>query len=111
MNAKQLIVAAIFLSAVSAANADQNCTRECAPTKTRAQVMEELRQAQADGSATTYGFLGLNNPAAKAAQANPVCSPEIKKVSTGQGKTRAEVRTELRTAQTEIKASHGQRGG
>ena len=111
MNVKQLIAAALLLSVVSAANADQNCTRDCAPAKTRAQVVEELRQAQADGSAAIYGFLGLNNPAATTAQTGPANVPESKEASTEQCKTRAEVRAELKMAQGEINAYRGQRGG
>jgi len=97
MNAKQLIAAALVFSAASAAFAQQVETNPSAVTKTRAQVTSELQQAQADGSAASYGFLGSSNPAAAAGKA---ASTQAEKVIV-RGKTRAEVVAELKQAQAD----------
>jgi hypothetical protein len=108
MNVKQLIAAAIVLSATSAAFADQNYDGSLPSPKTRAQVMEELRQAQADGSATSYGFLGVSNPASAAGKSTQATVASEQPSPAIQGKTRAEVRTELTLAQAQVKATRGQ---
>lgn len=94
MNAKQLIatVAALTaLTAASAAFADQNETRVTSG-KTRAEVIAELQQAQKDGTASTYSFIGNTNPVAAAGNgAHPQNGNAIPT-----GKTRAEVVAELK---------------
>ena len=97
MNAKQLIAAALVFSATSAAFAQQVEANPYAVTKTRAQVMAELQQAQADGTAPSYGFLGANNPAAAAGTANRASSDNV----IVRGKTREEVSAELKQAQAD----------
>jgi hypothetical protein len=110
MSMKQLVTAAFALAVASLAQADQSAEGPTAAAKSRAQVLEELRQAQADGSAKTYGFLGLFNPAAKATQPGQAVKPEVKEASAQSEKSRADVRAELILAQGRIKADRGQRG-
>lgn len=93
MNVKYLIAAAA-LTLAGTAFAEQGDTTPYQAGKTRTEVIEELRQAQADGSAQTYGFVGLNNPAAGAGQASHGQSYNV--IPTG--KTRAEVVAELKQA-------------
>ncbi len=94
MNAKQLIAAVATLTALTAATtafADQNETR-ITSGKTRADVIAELQQAQKDGSAPIYSFVGNTNPAAAAGNgAHPQNGNAIPT-----GKTRAEVVAELK---------------
>lgn len=91
MNAKQLIVAVIALTAATSVFADQNETRVTSG-KTRAEVIAELQQAQKDGTAGTYSFIGTTNPAAAAGNgANKQVNNAIPT-----GKTRAEVAAELK---------------
>lgn len=97
MNAKQLIAAALVLSATSTAFAQQVEANPNAVTKTRAQVTAELQQAQADGSAASYGFLGTSNPAAAAGKVAQAQSENV----IVRGKTRAEVLAELKQAQAD----------
>ena len=97
MNAKQLIAAVLVFSATSAAFAQQVEANPNAVTKTRAQVTAELQQAQADGSAASYGFLGTSNPAAAAGKAAQAQSENV----IVRGKTRAEVLAELKQAQAD----------
>ena len=94
MNVKHLIAAVAALTLAGAAFAEQGDVTPYQAGKTRAQVIEELRQAQADGSAQTYGFAGLNSPAAAAGQAGRGQSYNV--IPTG--KTRAEVMAELKHA-------------
>jgi hypothetical protein len=93
MNTKQVIAAAIVLAATSSAFAQQLSTG--VSTKTRAEVVTELQQAQAAGNAATYGYLGLNNPAAAAGNAAYKQAENV----TVNRKTRAEVIAELQQAQ------------
>jgi len=97
MNAKQLIAAALVFSATTAAFAQQAETNPYAVTKTRAQVAAELQQAQADGSAASYGFLGTSNPAAAAGKATQAQSDS----AIVRGKSREEVKAELKQAQAD----------
>lgn len=93
MNAKQLIAAAVALTAFAVttnALADQNETR-VNTGKTRADVIAELQQAQKDGTAGTYSFVGTTNPAAAAGNGAHVQGTNA--IPTG--KTRAEVKAEL----------------
>jgi hypothetical protein len=91
MNVKQLIIAVAALTVATAAFADQNETR-VASGKTRAEVIAELQQAQKDGTAPTYSFVGITNPAAAAGNgAHPQNGNAIPT-----GKTRAEVAAELK---------------
>ncbi len=91
MNAKQLIIAVAALTVATAAFADQNETRVTSG-KTRADVIAELQQAQKDGTAPTYSFVGTTNPAAAAGNgARPQNGNAIPT-----GKTRAEVVAELK---------------
>jgi len=64
MNIRQLIAAAIVFSVSGAAFAQASADNTAPQGKTRAQVIAELKQAQADGSASTFGFLGTGNPLA-----------------------------------------------
>jgi predicted RNase H-like HicB family nuclease len=94
MNAKQLIAAVAALTALTAATsafADQNETRVTSG-KTRAEVIAELQQAQQDGTASSYSFVGNTNPAAAAGNAAHAQSNNA--IPTG--KTRAEVVAELK---------------
>jgi predicted RNase H-like HicB family nuclease len=95
MNAKQLIAAVFVLSAAGAAFAQQAEVSNVVSTKTRAEVNAELQQAQADGSATTYGFLGSAKPVAAAGSVTQAQSENV----IVRGKTRAEVLAELQQAQ------------
>ncbi|HEX7640940.1 MAG TPA: DUF4148 domain-containing protein [Burkholderiaceae bacterium] len=94
MNAKQIIAAVATLTALTAASAafaDQNETRVVSG-KTRAEVIAELQQAQKDGTAPTYSFIGTTNPVAAAGNgAHPQNGNAIPT-----GKTRAEVVAELK---------------
>jgi predicted RNase H-like HicB family nuclease len=91
MNAKQLIIAVAALTVATAAFADQNETRVTSG-KTRADVIAELQQAQKDGSAPIYSFVGTTNPAAAAGNgAHPQNGNAIPT-----GRTRAEVVAELK---------------
>jgi len=93
MNAKQLIAAAVAVTAfaaTSSALADQNETR-VHTGKTRAEVIAELQQAQKDGTAGTYSFVGTTNPATAAGNGAHVEGTNA--IPTG--KTRAEVKAEL----------------
>ena len=91
MNAKQLIIAVAALTVAATAFADQNETRVTS-SKTRAEVIAELQQAQKDGTAPTYSFVGVANPAAAAGNgAHPQNGNAIPT-----GKTRAEVVAELK---------------
>ncbi len=108
MNVKQLIAATLVLFATSAAFAQQNYDGSAPARKTRAQVTEELHQAQADGSAASYGFLGLSNPASAAGRGNQVTVTSEQPNAAIAGKTRAEVRAQLILAGTPAKASRGQ---
>lgn len=93
MNAKQLIAAVAALTALTAATsafADQNETR-VSSGKTRAEVIAELQQAQKDGTAGTYSFVGNTNPAAAAGNG---AHAQTNNIPTG--KTRAEVVAELK---------------
>ena len=108
MNVKQLIVATLVLSATSAVFAQQNYDASAPVHKTRVQVTEELRQALADGSAASYGFLGLSNPASAAGRSNQGTVTPEQPQATIAGKTRAEVRTQLTLAGTPLKAGRGQ---
>ena len=98
MNAKQLIAAVAALTALTAATAafaDKNETR-IVSGKTRADVLAELQQAQQDGTAGTYSFVGTTNPAAAAG--NGAHTQANNAIPTG--KTRAEVVAELKQADT-----------
>ena len=103
MNAKQLIAAALVFSAASAAFAQQAEVTNVPSTKTRAQITAELQQAQADGSAASYGFLGTENPAAAAGKAGQTQADKV----IVRGKTRAEVIAELKQAQADGTAASG----
>jgi hypothetical protein len=92
MNAKQLIAAALVFSATSIAFAQE---ANVDSGKTRAQVNAELQQAQADGSATTNGFLGSDKPVVAAGNVSHQQSENV----ISRGKTRAEVLAELAQAQ------------
>jgi hypothetical protein len=92
MKTKQLIAAALVFAATTAAFAQTVESNPNAVTKTRAQVMAELQQAQADGTASSYGFLGTTNPAAAAGNAQS-------QHFVAQEKTRSEVVAELKQAQ------------
>jgi len=92
MNAKQLIAAAIVFSATSVVFAQQTTVDS---GKTRAQVNAELQQGQADGTATTNGFLGSDKPVVAAGNASHQQSENV----ISRGKTRAEVLAELQQAQ------------
>lgn len=93
MNAKQLIAAAVVFSATSLAFAQQATNVEGG--KTRAQVNAELQQAQADGTATTNGFLGSDKPVVAAGNISHQQADNV----ISRGKTRAEVLAELQQAQ------------
>jgi hypothetical protein len=93
MNAKQLIAAALVFSATSMAFAQQTTVDS---GKTRAQVNAELQQAQADGTATTNGFLGSDKPVVAAGNVSHQQSENV----ISRGKTRAEVLAELQQAQS-----------
>lgn len=97
MNIKQFVAAALVFSATGAAFAQQAEVSNIVSTKTRADVIAELRQAQADGTAASYGFLGTSNPAAAAGTANRTQSENV----IVRGKTRAEVMAELKQAQAD----------
>ena len=90
MNAKQLIIAVAALTVATAAFADQNETRATSG-KTRADVIAELQQAQKDGTASSYSFVGNTNPAAAAGNGARLQGNAIPT-----GKTRAEVVAELK---------------
>jgi len=96
MNAKQLIAAALVFSATSVAFAQQASVSNVDSGKTRAQVQTELQQAQADGTATTNGFLGSDKPVVAAGNASHQQSENV----ISRGKTRAEVLAELQQAQS-----------
>jgi hypothetical protein len=96
MNAKQLIAAVFALTAASAVFAQQAEVTSIQSGKTRAQVVAELEQAQKDGTAGTYSFVGTSNPAAAAG--NAAYRQADNAIPTG--KTRAEVVAELKQADT-----------
>lgn len=96
MNAKQLIAAALVFSATSLAFAQQAEVTSISSGKTRAQVTAELQQAQADGTATTNGFLGSDKPVVAAGNTSHQQSENV----ISRGKTRAEVLAELQQAQS-----------
>ncbi len=110
MNAKRLMVAAFLLSAMSAAVADQNCTRGCFPTKTHGQSAEELRQSQVSSTFATHDLFGLKDSPASAEKASSANGATSKEATTEQCKTRDEIRAELIMAKDQIKANRGQRG-
>ena len=97
MNTKQLIAAALVFSASSLAFAQQASVADVAGGKTRAQVNAELQQAQADGTATTNGFLGSDKPVVAAGNTSHQQSGNV----ISRGKTRAEVLAELQQAQAD----------
>jgi hypothetical protein len=88
MNAKNLLASALILAVTTSAFAQE--ANEGSKHKTRAQVIAELQQAQADGSAATYGFLGSSvsyNSAANVERAQPdatlvASAPKSSSVST-----------------------------
>jgi hypothetical protein len=95
MNAKQLIAAVIALTVTAGAFAQQAQVTDIPSTKTRAQVIAELEQAQKDGTAGSYSFVGIDNPAAAAGNAaRPQANNAIPS-----GKTRAQVVAELKQAE------------
>lgn len=97
MNTKHIFATALLFAAVGASVAQQGENRDGGSPKSRAEVAVELQQAQADGNAATYGFLGTTNPAAAAGNFG---NNREKNVIT-RGKTRADVRAELEQAQTD----------
>jgi hypothetical protein len=91
MNTKQLIAAAVALTIAGSAFAQQAEVTNVQSGKTRAQVVAELQQAQKDGTAGTYSFVGTENPVAAAGNAaHPRGDNAIPT-----GKTRAQVVAEL----------------
>ena len=87
MNAKQLIATVAALTIAGTAFAQQAEVTNVQSGKTRAQVIAELQQAQANGTAETYSFVGTQNPVAAAGSAKHVQGEN--QIPTG--KTRAEV--------------------
>jgi len=103
MNAKQLIAAVFALTVTAGAFAQTAQVTNIPSTKTRAQVIAELEQAQKDGTAGTYSFVGIDNPAAAAGNAaRPTTSNAIPS-----GKTRADVVAELKQAESNGSAMPG----
>ena len=91
MNTKQLIAAVAALTIAGTAFAQQAEVTNVQSGKTRAQVIAELQQAQADGTADSYSFVGTQNPAAAAGNAKHNQGENM--IPTG--KTRAQVIAEL----------------
>ncbi len=95
MNAKLLLAAAIALSSTTYSFAQQADNASLPAVKARAEVIAELKQAEADGSAASSRFPDATHRGA--APRNAIAS-QPESVVTGE-KTRAEVLYELQQAQ------------
>jgi hypothetical protein len=95
MNARLLLATAIALSSITHVFAQQADNGLSPAAKTRAKVIAQLTQAEADGSAASYRFPDATN---RGTSPENAISPQSESVIAGQ-KTRAEVRSELQQAQ------------
>lgn len=104
MNAKQLIASVVLLGAAGVVLAQsteyETPNANFVSTKTRAEVVAELKQAQADGSFVAGGeeYLNQNERVALVKAARPVIATAAAPVA---GKSRAEVVAELVAAKAE----------